>query len=74
MSETKWEYKIESARDAPMYDWRLNELGELGWELFHISSDHFKGSYPEYYFKRQVPTKTKKSLNELIEDTIIASI
>lgn len=44
----KWEYKTVSIKAAKVLEQRLNDLGNQGWELIHITET------PQYIFKRQV--------------------
>jgi hypothetical protein len=62
MEAVRWEYKIinirsENYRLDPVYEKRLNELGELGWELVSITAINFKTGATDHIgmvFKRQL--------------------
>ena len=52
-------------------DWKLEELGNEGWEMCGCKSD---GTWSTYYFKREIPEKseiTVKYKDIVIEATII---
>lgn len=52
----KWEYKILTERESPIYDFSMNKLGEDGWELVSVVAVQICGRSPKamvrMYFKR----------------------